>query len=100
MAVFYNVLLFIPLGMYVALFNLHNIKKVIAMVIFSCMTIEISRLLFSGLGLVVPRHTGMEIGYMLLNILGGILGFLLGKATIKIFNLQKQTMEAEASNTI
>ena len=97
LAIFYNVLLLIPLGIYLSvLFNLNSLKKVISIVILSCMGIKISHLLFVWLGLVMKDFNSMDIISLLFNILGGILGFLFVKLTIKITNSYKNKIEAKA----
>ncbi len=97
LAIFYNVILLIPLGIYLlVLFNLNSSKKVISIVILSCMGIEISHLLFEWLGLVVKSFNSMDIIYLLFNILGGILGLLFVKLTIKITNSYKNKIEVKA----
>jgi hypothetical protein len=96
-SVFYNVLLLIPLGIYLSvLFNLNSLKRVTSIVISSCIGIGVSQLLLESLGLIIKSSNRTDIIYLLFNILGGILGFLLVKLTIKIINSSKNKMEAEA----
>lgn len=54
-AIFYNLLLFIPFGIYLSiLFRLNSLKKVVPIVILSCIAIEILRFVFESFGLVLP----------------------------------------------
>ena len=79
-ALFYNVILFVPLGIFlVLLFQLASTKKVGALVIFICLGIEFTRLLFGWTGLVMRGFGQVDIIFGLLNILGGLLGLLIAK---------------------
>ncbi|MFL0507440.1 hypothetical protein ACH0B5_16990 [Ureibacillus sp. 179-F W5.1 NHS] len=73
-----SILLFIPLGIYLTvLIHSNNLKKLGFMIVISCLGIDISRLLFEWFGLVMSHYNMMEIIYLLCNIAGGILGFIL-----------------------
>ncbi|MGM9967365.1 MAG: hypothetical protein ACI383_07760 [Rummeliibacillus sp.] len=86
-AIFYNLLLFIPLGIYLSiLFKLNSLKKVVPTVILSCIAIEILRFAFESFGLVLALNNNMFIKTLLFNILGGILGYLLIKAIFGMKN--------------
>lgn len=80
----YNVLLFIPLGSYLLfLFKIRNISKVIIIVSLSCLGILILSVILKRLGLVLYGFNILDIIYLLLNICGGILGFLLSHFIVR-----------------
>lgn len=90
--IFYNVILFVPLGIYLLfLFNLKGNKKAISIVVLSCLGIDFARLLLGWLGLVMGSFGDEDIIYLLFNILGGTLGIFLVKYVVDItaqINLQ------------
>lgn len=86
-AIFYNLLLFIPLGIFLSiLFKLNHLKQVVPIVMLSCIAIEILRFAFESYGLVLALNNNMFIKTLLFNILGGILGYLLVKAIFGMKN--------------
>lgn len=86
-AIFYNLLLFIPLGIYLSiLFKLNSLKKGVPTVILSCIAIETLRFALESFGLVMVLYKIMLVKIILFNILGGILGYLLMKAIFEMKN--------------
>lgn len=86
-AIFYNLILFIPLGIYLSiLFKLNGLKKVIPSVILSCIAIEILRFALESFGLVLALHNNMFLKSLLFNIFGGILGYLLIRVVFDTIN--------------
>ena len=95
-AMIYNVILFVPLGIYLfLLFNLKSNKKAISIVILNCLVIDVARLLLGWTGFTI-NHFG--IIYLLFNILGGVLGICLVKYAvnfIRSYKLNNQTKVSE-----
>jgi len=58
-------------------------------VILSCIAIEILRFAFESFGLVWDLNNGMFLKSLVFNVLGGILGYLLGRMTILLINHYK-----------
>ncbi|MCH7320487.1 VanZ family protein [Solibacillus sp. MA9] len=84
-AIFYNVILFVPLGIaLLLLFNLKSNKKAIAIVILSCLVIDFARLLFGWAGLTSRGYGNVDMIYLLLNILGGVLGIFLVNCAVNL----------------
>ena len=89
-AMVYNVILFIPLGIYLfLLFNLKSNKKVISMVILSCLVIVVARLLLGWTGITIHSFSYIDIIYLLFNISGGVLSIFLVKYTINFIRSYK-----------
>jgi len=75
---FYNFIMLMPLGIYLAvLFNVKTLKKAALIVFFVSLTIEIYQLAFSYLGLVYPRS--FNVDDIILNSLGGVAGYYISK---------------------
>ncbi|MEK3981374.1 hypothetical protein MKY37_20385 [Psychrobacillus sp. FSL K6-2836] len=86
-AVFYNLILFIPLGIYlIVLFNIKSNKKAVSIVVLSCVGIEIFLLLFDELGLVLGSTNLLTIINLLTNTIGGFIGLIITRQTLKMFN--------------
>jgi len=86
-AVFYNVMLFVPVGIYLkVLFNIKSNKKAVSIVVLSCVGIEIFLLLFAELGLVLVGINMLTIIKLLINIVGGIVGLIITGVTLKMIN--------------
>lgn len=84
-AIFYNVVLFVPLGIYLLVFfNLKSNKKAYFFVVLSCIVIEILRFLLNELGLVTRGANIHIFSNMLINIVGGIVGFVFAGFTLKM----------------
>ena len=98
-AMVYNVILFIPLGIYLfLLFNLKSNKKAISVVILSCLVIDIARLFLGWTGITINSFGYIDIIYLLFNISGGVLSIFLGKYTvyfIRSYKLNRQTKIVE-----
>jgi len=91
LALFYNVILLIPLGIYLSIFFIGNsIMKVISIVILSCVGIEVSRLLFEWFGVVMSSLKVMDFVSLLFNIFGGIIGFLLVELSKKTYSFANE----------
>ena len=89
-AMVYNVILFIPLGIYLfLLFNLISNKKAISMVILSCLVIDVARLLLGWSGFTISNFGNTDIIYLLFNVLGGVLGTFLVKYAVNYIHLYK-----------
>lgn len=96
-AIIYNVLLFVPLGIYLStLFNVKSIKKAISIVFLSCIGIETLHLLFAKFGLVIGGTNILTLIYLEFSIMGGILGFLLVALTTKLIKSNKTSSKVKA----
>lgn len=98
-ALFYNVILFVPFGIFLLLlFNLKSNKKAIFIVILSCLMIDVVRLLLGWSGFTTSNFGNKDIIYLLFNILGGVLGIFLVKYAVNYIcsdKLHNQTKIAE-----
>lgn len=98
-AMVYNVILFIPLGIYLfILFDLKSNKKAISMVILSCLAIDVARLILGWTGITINSFGYLDIIYLLFNISGGVLSIFLVKYTVNFirpYKLISQTKIAE-----
>lgn len=73
---FYNLIMLMPLGIYLSLlFNIKRIGKVIVTGFSVSFIIELSQLVLGYFGFVMGR--GFNIDDLILNTLGGVIGFLL-----------------------
>jgi len=89
-AMVYNVILFIPLGIYLfLLFNIKSNMNAILMVILSCFVIDVARLLLGWIGITISTFGYIDIIYLLFNILGGVLGIFLVKYTVNFIRSSK-----------
>lgn len=85
LAILYNVIIFIPLGLYLAFFySGKHLKKAISIIVISCIAFEISRLLLGLFGLIMHSLSRITVTYMLFNLFGAIMGLLLWTTTMKI----------------
>lgn len=98
-AMVYNVILFIPLGIYLFfLFNLKNNKKAISIIILSCLVIDIAQFFLGWTGITISSFGYLDIIYLLFNISGGVLGIHLVKYTVNLirsYKLNSQTKIVE-----
>lgn len=99
-AMVYNVILFIPLGIYLFfLFNhLKSNKKAISTVVLSCLMIDLARLLLGWTGITISSFGYIDIIYLLFNISGGVLSIFLAKYTVNFirpYKLYSQTKIVE-----
>ena len=94
-AMIYNVILFVPLGIYLfLLFNLKSNKKAISIVILICLVIDVARLLLGWTGFTINHFGNTDMIDLLFNILGGVLGICLAKYAvnfIRSYKLNNQT---------
>ncbi|MGG2106924.1 hypothetical protein [Lysinibacillus pakistanensis] len=91
-ALFYNVILFVPFGIFLLLlFNLKSNKKAISMVILGCLVIDVARLLlgWSGFTITISNFGNKDIIYLLFNVLGGVLGIFLVKYAVNYIHSYK-----------
>ncbi|ACA38710.1 hypothetical protein P799_01265 [Lysinibacillus sphaericus CBAM5] len=98
-ALFYNVILFVPFGIFlILLFNLNSNKKAISIVILSCLVIDGARFLLGWSGFTIRNFGNTDIIYFLFNVLGGVLGIFLVKYAVNYIHsikLNNQTKIAE-----
>lgn len=95
-AMVYNVILFIPLGIYLfLLFNLKSNKNAISMVILSCLVIDVARLLLGWIGITISSFGYIDIIYLLFNISGGVLSIFLVKYTINFIPSYKLSIQTK-----
>lgn len=72
----YNLLLLIPLGVYLSLlFKMKNLKHALLVIFFSSLAIETGQLVFSYLGIIQGRI--FNVDDLILNSTGGFIGYLL-----------------------
>ena len=94
-AFIYNVILFVPFGIFLLLlFNLKNDKTAISIVMLSCFVIDVARLLLGWAGFTSDNFSHMDILYLLLNVWGGVVGIYLVKyvaSFIRSYKLNDQT---------
>ena len=95
-AIFYNLILFVPLGIYLqVLFNLKSNKKAVSIIVLSCVGIEVFFLLFYELGLVFGGTNVFTIINLLINIVGGFIGLIITGLTLKMINSYKKASETK-----
>lgn len=98
-ALFYNVILFVPFGIFLLLlFNLKSNKKAISIVILSCLVIDVARLLLGRSGFTMSNFGNKDMIFLLFNVLGGVLGIYLVKYAVNYIrsyklNNQKKIVE-------
>ncbi|CAN7314189.1 VanZ family protein [Peribacillus frigoritolerans] len=86
----YNLIMLFPLGIYLGiLYKIKRVQKVIFIVLLTSLTIEILQPILSYFGLIFNRS--FDVDDLILNTLGGVLGFLvwLGISKINIVNFGK-----------
>lgn len=72
----YNVIMLLPLGIYLpVLFNVKIFKKVALYIMLFSLTIEIYQSIFSYFGLIILRTSNIDD--LILNTLGGVIGFFI-----------------------
>lgn len=98
-ALFYNVILFVPFGIFlILLFNLKSNKKAISIVILSCLVIDVARLLIGWSGFAMSNFGNKDMIFFLFNVLGGVLGIFLVKYAVNYihsYKLKNQTKIVE-----
>lgn len=98
-AMVYNIILFIPLGIYLLLlFDLKSNKKAVSMVILSCLMIDVARLLLGWTGITVNSFGYLDIIYLLFNVSGGVLSIFILTYTVNFvrsYKLNSQTKIVE-----
>ena len=96
-AIFNNLVIFLPLGMYISiLFHLNSNKKAVSIISLACIGVELFHLLFEKFGLVIGGiHLFVIMIFLLINIIGGIIGFLMTGLILKRINSFKNTGEVK-----
>ncbi|TPE67873.1 VanZ family protein [Halalkalibacterium halodurans] len=90
---FYNVLLLLPLGVYVSLlFEVNRLSRAALIVFSTSLLIEVTQLTLSGFGFVWARS--FNVDDLLLNTLGGVIGFVVVRAIINKQQQRSQLNEA------
>ncbi|MBO0587222.1 VanZ family protein [Sporosarcina sp. E16_8] len=81
---FNNLIMLFPLGVYLSLlFNIKGMKKAAFLIFLSSLSIESSQLIFSSVGFLWGRT--FNVDDLLLNTLGGVLGFMVFEFMKKMF---------------
>ncbi|MGM7681199.1 VanZ family protein [Cytobacillus sp. Hm23] len=95
---FFNLIMLMPLGVYMSLFyKVKRISRVFLIIFLVSLTIETIQLTFTYLGLVMGR--GFNVDDLIVNTLGGVIGFVLFGLTkkgvftiIPSLNIKKEIM--------
>jgi hypothetical protein len=76
-----NLLLYIPLIIYLAYFlNRNNLKKMILIVLITCLGMQLVKVALGGIGLIIPQGFGFVQNVLIItSILGGLIGILIFK---------------------
>lgn len=94
-AIIYNVILFVPLGIFlILLFNVKKYNLVISIVVLSCFVIDGVRLILGLNGFLTRINSNLSLIYLMFNILGGVLGVYI----IKFINTYKLNVQITSSN--
>lgn len=94
-AIIYNVILFVPLGIFlILLFNVKKYNLVISIVVLSCFVIDGVRLILGLNGFLMRINSNLSLIYLLFNILGGVLGVYI----IKFINTYKLNVQITSSD--
>ncbi len=80
---FYNVLLLFPLGVYLSLYKIGNIKRAALFIFIVSFGIETMQILFSYFGLIFARS--FNVDDLILNTVGGVLGYLFFEQLKKLY---------------
>ncbi|MEB1809592.1 MAG: VanZ family protein [Bacillaceae bacterium] len=86
----FNLLMLLPLGVYLSIFNIKNIKMAALIIFVVSFGIETLQLLFGYLGVIMGRS--FNVDDLLLNTLGGVVGYL-------VFELIKNSFRRFPVNT-
>lgn len=79
----YNVILLLPLGVYISLLWKPLRLEHVALIIFlSSLTIEISQLALGSLGFVIGRS--FDVDDLILNTLGGVMGYIIAEFLLRV----------------
>ncbi|MFC0562558.1 VanZ family protein [Halalkalibacter alkalisediminis] len=81
---FYNALLLLPLGVYLSIFKVHNIKKAVTIIFSVSFGIETLQIILGYLGFTYPRS--FNVDDLILNTLGGFLGYLVFEQLKKLYS--------------
>jgi len=85
---FFNLIILFPLGVYLALlFNIKSLRKATLIVFLVSLTIETYQIIFGYFGLVWGRS--FNIDDLILNTLGGAIGFLVMLSIKSFFHSRK-----------
>ncbi len=80
---FYNLLLLLPLGVYLSIFKINSISRAAIIIFAVSFVIETMQIIFSYFGLIFPRS--FNIDDLILNTMGGVLGYLIFELIKKIY---------------
>jgi len=73
-----NIVLFIPFGIFLTkIFNVNRLNRLVVLLIFGCIGMELLHLLLEWFGFAMRTFNWSRMGVLVLNIFGGILGYLL-----------------------
>lgn len=92
---FYNLLLLLPLGVYLALFFHYRFKKGVLIIFLTSLAIETLQLILSYVGLLFPRV--FNVDDLMLNTLGGAIGMGMVYLLMKTFISRSAGMKIKQS---
>ncbi|ERN53977.1 VanZ family protein [Alkalihalophilus marmarensis] len=92
---FFNVLLLLPLGIYLSIYKVNSFKKAGIIIIGVSFALETLQIVLSYSGLTYPRS--FNVDDLLLNTLGGLVGYTLFKRVKKLFPSHDYKNEKVAS---
>ncbi|OIJ08414.1 hypothetical protein BKP35_17725 [Anaerobacillus arseniciselenatis] len=81
---FYNVLLLFPLGVYLSLYKVGNIKRAALLIFLVSLGIETMQIISSYFGLIYARS--FNVDDLILNTVGGVFGYLLFEQLNKLYS--------------
>lgn len=94
-AIIYNVILFVPLGIFlILLFNVKKYNLVISIVVLSCFVLDGVRFILGLNGFSMRTISNLSLIYLMFNILGGVLGVYI----IKFINTYKLNVQITSSD--
>ncbi|WP_368505121.1 VanZ family protein [Alkalihalophilus sp. As8PL] len=79
---FYNMLLLVPLGVYLSIYKVSSMKKAAAIIFVVSFGLEISQLVLSYSGVIIART--FNVDDLILNTVGGVIGYFIFKQ-LKLF---------------
>ena len=80
---FYNILLLLPLGVYLSMYKVSSIKRATFIIFLVSFAIESMQVLLSYFGYIFPRS--FNVDDLILNTLGGIVGYVTFEQMKKFF---------------
>ncbi|MBP3950251.1 VanZ family protein [Bacillus suaedae] len=91
----YNLLMLLPLGVYLSIFNIKNSKVAAVIIFLVSFGIETSQLFFGYLGIIMGRS--FNVDDLILNTAGGVIGYLAFELIKKVFRRLPFKDEKKAS---